>query len=207
MGKLVVQPAQEVDNEILIRERRANVAQRVCQYLDLAAVLSDGHVSLVESVERLPGLDSALDDVVKKLGADGVPGGVSVVVQLDHSGEEVGGECGVKPGDDAGVDLHPLGVVELEVGVSRAVDVIEEAELAESNGEEGAPGAEGGVAEIKDHGNMGLDVNELRCRRRDGHRACREGVDIVGGDRARRHREERMEKQRKMIRIEKSLIP
>lgn len=91
VGKLVVQPAQEVDNEILIRERRANVAQRVCQYLDLAAVLSDGHVSLVESVERLPGLDSALDDVVKKLGADGVPGGVSVVVRLDHSGE-VGGE-------------------------------------------------------------------------------------------------------------------
>lgn len=27
VGKLVVQPAQEVDNEILIRERRANVAR------------------------------------------------------------------------------------------------------------------------------------------------------------------------------------
>lgn len=67
VAELVVEPAQEVDDEVLVGEGRADVTQGVRKDLDLATVLGDGHVSLVQRVERLTSLDSALNDVVKKL--------------------------------------------------------------------------------------------------------------------------------------------
>ena len=77
-----------------------------------------------------------MHDVVEELGADGRPGGVGIVAWLDDGGEQVGGESGVEPGDDAGVDLRPLGVEEHGARVDGAVDMIFDAELAEHNVEE-----------------------------------------------------------------------
>ena len=56
--------------------------------------------------------------------------------------QEVGGEGGVEPRDDAGVNLHPLMVMAHLACFSGAINMIEEAELAEGNVEEGTPGAE-----------------------------------------------------------------
>jgi hypothetical protein len=54
-------------------------------------------------------------------------------------------------------------------------------------------------------GNVRLDVDQLSCRRRDGHRFCSEGVGVIGGGGAQRHGEkeedELEEKERKRIRI------
>ena len=104
-----------------------------------------------------------MHDVVKEVGADGRPGGVGIVVRLDDGGEQFGGESGVEPGDDAGVDLL-VGVEEHGSCVDHAIDMILDAELAEHN-VEGAPNSEVGVADTKGHRNMRLDVDQLRrCR-------------------------------------------
>ena len=106
-----------------------------------------------------------MHDVVEELGADGRPGGVGIVVRLDD-----GGESGVEPGDDAGVNLCPLGVEEHGARVDGAVDMIFDAELAEHNVEEGAPDGEVGVANTQSHRDMSLDVDQLRRRGCDGDR-------------------------------------
>ena len=73
--------------------------------------------------------------------------------------------------------------------------MIEEAELAEGNVEEGTPGAEVGGTEAESDGDVRLDVEELRRRRGDGHRRKRVGA-VVGGDAGCHGREK--EKQRKV---------
>lgn len=153
VGELVVEAAEEADDEVGVRDGSTDVAERVSQDLELAAVRRDRHVPLVKPVELLTSLDSPIHDVVEELVGDGGPGGVGIVGRLDDDGEEVGGERGVEPGDDASIDLRPLGVVKHQV------DVVEDTELAERDEEEGAPCAEVGVAEIKHHGNVGLDVD------------------------------------------------
>ena len=92
-------------------------------------------------------------------------------------------ESGVEPGDNAGVDLRPLGIVKHQVREPGAVDVVEDAELAERDEEEGAPCAEVGVAKIKRDGNVGLDVDQLSSGSRD--RYCGSSGERVGARRAR----------------------
>ena len=58
-------------------------------------------------------------------------------------------------------------------------------------------GAEIGVAEIKSHRNVRLDVDQLRRRRLYGHRFGRERVGVVGGVQARRHGGRRKTKERR----------
>ena len=53
VGELVVDAAQEVDDEVLIGEGCADVAQLVRQVLELVAVLDHREVTLAEGVERL----------------------------------------------------------------------------------------------------------------------------------------------------------
>lgn len=64
----------------------------------------------MKGVECLPGLKGAMQDVVEELRADGGPDVEGGIVGLDDGSEEVGGEGGVEPGDDADIDLGPLGV-------------------------------------------------------------------------------------------------
>ena len=183
VGELVVEAAEEADDEVGVGDGSTDVAEGVGQDLELAAVLRDRHVPLVKLVELLTSLDGAIHDVVEELVGDGGPGGVGVVGRLDDSGEEVRGEHGVEPGDDASIDLRPLGVVKHQVGEPSAVDVVEDTELAERDEEEGAPCAEVGVTEIKHHGYVGLDVDQLSGGSRD--RYCGSSGERVGARRAR----------------------
>lgn len=133
-----------------------------------------------------------------------MPGGVGVIFRLEHGREKVVGEHGVEPGDDANINLRPLGVVAHVEGVGGAVDVVDEAKLEEGDVEEGSPGAKvGAVANIKGDGDMCIDVDELRCGRRDSHRWSREGVGVVGGAGAGGHvehaGEDEEEKQRRWL--------
>ena len=50
VGELVVHPAQEVDDEVLIGEGCADVAQLVRQVLELVAVLGHREVALAEGM-------------------------------------------------------------------------------------------------------------------------------------------------------------
>ena len=105
--ELVVEAAEEADDEVGVGDGSTDVAEGVGQDLELAAVLRDRHVPLVKPVELLTSLDGAIHDVVEELVGDGGPGGVGVVGRLDDGGEEVGGERGVEPGDNASIDLRP----------------------------------------------------------------------------------------------------
>ena len=132
-----------------------------------------------------------------ELRSDGRPGGVGVVVWLDDGREEVGGERGVEPRNNAGVHLCPFGVGDHGVRVHRAVDVILDAELAEEDVEEGAPDGEVRVADTESDRDMRLDVDELCCRCRDGHGRCGKRVAaVVRGPTARRHGGEEKQQRR-----------
>jgi hypothetical protein len=58
------------------------------------------------------------------------------------------------------VDAHPLDVVDMVVDIGRAVDMVQEAELAEVNHEEGAPDCVVGLLllEIEDHVDVVVDA-------------------------------------------------
>jgi len=77
-----------------------------------------------EGVECLPCLDCALHIVVEDLGADG-----GVVARLDDHQKEFSGNSGVEPRDDAGVDLHPLGIDEHGASIDYVVDAIQRPNL------------------------------------------------------------------------------
>jgi len=78
------------------------------------------------------------------------------------------------------------------------VDVILDAELVEHDVEECAPNGEVRVADAEGDRDVRLDVDELCCRRRDGHRRCGKGVAaVVRGPRARRHGGEERQQRRK----------
>ena len=188
VGELVAEAAKEGDDEFLVGERGAKVAQDVGLALDLNTVVDDVHVALAEGVELLAGLRCTLDHVVEELGGDGRPDGVGGVVGLDHGGEQVIGEGGVDPGNDTCVDLGPLRIEDLHLRVDGAIDMIQKTELLEGVGEERAPGAVVGSDEIKNDRNMGLDADELGGGGVDGDGAHGERVGGARGRRRARHR-------------------
>ena len=73
-----------------------------------AAILTDVHVPLVETVELLLDVDGVLEAVVEELPSDRRPGGVRTGTSLVDITPDLLGDGGVEPGDDAGVDLKPL---------------------------------------------------------------------------------------------------
>jgi hypothetical protein len=206
---LGVEAAQHVDHHAGVGDWFADVAQCVGETLELRAILRDGEISLSEAVELLLRLCCAMTHVAEELLLDGAPCSVRRVTRLDDDLKDIGGDRGVEPGDDGCVDLHPCDVILLEVDVEGAVDVVEEAELVVRDVEEGTScGIVRGI-EIKDHGNMVLDVDELRSGGGDRFRLRRtERIGEIGAS-GRRH-EEGEEGQRKMeerLRTARSLIP
>jgi hypothetical protein len=68
------------------------------------------------------------------------------------------GDGVVEPGDDAGVDLEPLGVIEHGSGIHGAVDVIEQPELLDGEFDERPPLPEVALIGREDDGNVASDV-------------------------------------------------
>lgn len=62
-----------------------------------------------------------------------------------------------EPGDDAVVDLQPLGVMPHRLGIDGAVDMIGDPEFAEGGVEDGRPDLEVGVAVVQHDGNVTTD--------------------------------------------------
>ena len=115
-----------------------------------------------KAVELLLRLGHAMTRVAEELLLDGGPCPVHRIARLDDGPKNVGGDHGIKPGDDRCIDLQLGNIIVLELDVDGAIDVVQEAELVERNVEEGTPcGVVRGI-KIKNHGNMGLDVDELR---------------------------------------------
>jgi hypothetical protein len=137
VAEALIEAADQVDQHVAVIDGRPDVAQRVSKALDPGAKRSDGHLTLDEVVELLFGVDRALETVVEEELVDGVPQRRGGVGGLHDGVEDVGGDGGVEPRDDALIDLRP-GVVDLhDLGVEGAVNMVEKAELAEGGHEVG----------------------------------------------------------------------
>jgi hypothetical protein len=75
-----------------------------------------------------------------------------------------GGQRVVEPRHNALIDLKPLIVMPHGLGVDGAVDMVDNAKLAERGVEESAPHAEVVLGEVEDDRNMSTNVHML-----DGH--------------------------------------
>jgi hypothetical protein len=84
-----------------------------------------------------------------------VDGALQVNVVLDFLGDG-----GVEPGDNAGVYLEPLWIIDHGSGVDGAVDVVDEAEFLEREFKEIAPLPEVAVVGREDDGNVVVDVEQ-----------------------------------------------
>jgi hypothetical protein len=102
-----VQPADDVEDERLIGDRLAEVAEILGHVLEPAVVVDDGQIFLGEGTELLLGLESTRGAVPKELGFDGEPdhsgGGVAL---RDRVGEVVG-DGAEEPGTNDAVQPHP----------------------------------------------------------------------------------------------------
>jgi hypothetical protein len=118
----------------------ADILECVGQFLELAAIIGNTELTLVQAVEVLQRVYGTLHGIVEEQATDRHPEGVRRCAALEHHVTNVLGHGEVDPRDDAVIDLGPLGIVDASLGVDRAVNVIEDAELAERQLEEGTPG-------------------------------------------------------------------
>lgn len=70
------------------------------------------------------------------------------------------GDGGVQPGDNAGVHLQPLRVVDHGSGIDGAIDVVDKAKFLEREFKEIAPLPEVAVVGREDDGNVIADVEQ-----------------------------------------------
>lgn len=125
-------------------------------------------ITLIQAMKFLKGEDGTLIGVVKKPATDRGPEEISRWIwHLDHL-HQIGGDGGVKPRDNALVDLEPVSVVPHGLRIDSAIDMVEKPELAEGGIEEGCPNGEGGVAAVEDDGNVGANVHVLQSGCGDG---------------------------------------
>ena len=110
-------------------------------------------------------VDGAGEAVVVEQLLDRRPDGEGGVILLHDDVEEVGGDGGVEPVDDALVDHGPLRIG--EAGRGGAADMVPEAELPEGRVEEAPPLGVGGALKIEDYMNMRADVHSLDLSERD----------------------------------------
>jgi hypothetical protein len=90
-------------------------------------------------VELLLGVHRALEAVVDELAGVRNPDGVGVGVRPVDVVPDLLGDGVVEPGDDAGVNLEPLGVVNHGRGIDSAIDVTEETKFLEGEFHGGTP--------------------------------------------------------------------
>ena len=100
-----------------------------------------------------------LHAVIEEETGDLRPYAVCRLVWMNHHGEDLPGDHGVQPGDDAGVGLEPLGVVAHQLGVECAINVAGEPELVEHEVKEGVLGGEIGFSHVEGERHMRVNVD------------------------------------------------
>ena len=102
-----VQPANDVEDERLVGDRRAEIAKILGHALEAAAVVDDRQIALSEGAELLVGVEGARGAVPKELGLDGEPDGASRGTTLGNNVGEVVGDGAEEPGTNDAVHPHP----------------------------------------------------------------------------------------------------
>jgi hypothetical protein len=104
------QTTEEVENLARFRDWVADVAELVGETLELCAVIMNRHITLLHIAELGFQKDGAFKLVVSKMAFNIRPEGKGGDVGLVDEIEDVGGDGGADPVDEATVDLSPLGV-------------------------------------------------------------------------------------------------
>jgi hypothetical protein len=118
----------------------ADIGEGVGQALETATEITDGEIPLLQTVEVLQGRHSALCRIVEEEPTHSVQSGERRRAAMEHHVANGLGHGEVNPGGDAMVDLCPRMVVQHGLCINGAVDMIEEAEFAESELKKGTPG-------------------------------------------------------------------
>jgi hypothetical protein len=172
------------------------------EQLHFGAVGHHGQIVLVDVPELDTKVHGTRGLVVAEEAVDGTPQGVGRVRPGLDGAKQIGRDGAVEPRNDGVVVPHPVRCA-LDVG---GVDVVEEAKLGEDGEEVEAPVTIVAGVELKNHGNMGLNVDhlDLRCRswsgddlrdvmlRRDRRRSRFRGRRRAHGDRVERQRKKRI---------------
>lgn len=101
VAKVAIELIDEGELHVLVANRGAHVAKGVGDALEAAGERGDGEVGLHEVVELTLGEDGALEAVVEEEGGDCRPNVLDRISSLDDDSEDVLGDGGVGPGDDA----------------------------------------------------------------------------------------------------------
>jgi hypothetical protein len=84
IGELGAEPAHRVDDEVPISDGVADISECVGEALEAAAIVVDGEISLLQVVEILQSIHSALGCVVEEETAHGVPSGEGGGAAVEH---------------------------------------------------------------------------------------------------------------------------
>ena len=109
-----IQPAQKIEHLARLGDGVAEVAEDVGEVLELAAVVVDAHVTLLEGTEFGLDEDGAVHLIVAEEALDGVPDGERGCLGLVDEVEDLVVHGGVEPVDHAVVIEDPLGVALVE---------------------------------------------------------------------------------------------
>ena len=168
-----VETTQQVEHLAWLGDGMAKIAKNVGEVLELAAVVVDAQVALLQGTEFGFDEDGAVHLIVAEQALDGVPDGERRRARLVDEVEHLGVHRGLEPIDHAVVVEDPFGVALVEG--QRREDVGCEAELPENGVEAAAPLAVIGLLEAEGDGDVGADVDLL-----DDGRWSRWDGDIAG---------------------------
>jgi len=106
-AETLVQPANDVEDECVLRDRLAKVPEVLSHALEAAAVVDDGQVALGEGAELLISVEGTRGAVAKELGLNCKPDRTSRGATLGDGVGEVVGDGAEQPGADDAVHPHP----------------------------------------------------------------------------------------------------
>jgi hypothetical protein len=157
--ELRVEPMKEVEDLLHLRDGLAEVAELVGVGLHLGAVLHHRHLALDDYVVLSIDVDHAGQHVVTEEVLECHLNREGGVLQLHDHIEELRGDRGVQPVDDAIVDHVPLAVAMARCGVG--VDVGVQTKLADDGVKEAPPLCVVGHSEVKDDRDVATDGHRL----------------------------------------------
>ncbi|XP_062229134.1 uncharacterized protein LOC133926962 [Phragmites australis] len=154
-GEALVEASDDVEDEGVVSDVFAEVAEVLGHPLVAAAILGDGEISLLEGSKLLVGVEGAGGTIPEKLGLDGEPGDTGSGTALGDGVGEIVGDGAEEPGVDDSIHAH------LVQGGGRDVvgeDVALQGELPDGEEERLAPpGVEGG-GDVEEQRHEGADV-------------------------------------------------
>jgi hypothetical protein len=159
-----VEATKEVEDLARLRDGVTDVPELISETFEFGAVIVDGEIALLHTAKLCLQENSPLKFVVTEVAFNIRPEREGGDARLVDKIEDVGGDGGVDPVDDATIDLPPLGVALSDW--RRGADMVLKTKLAQHRVETAPPLAVVGGGVVEDDGNVVADVHCLNDRGR-----------------------------------------